>query len=144
MVSFIGWIRILSHLMVRFLLFYFNLIHFLKNNIFVWIEIHFVASLDISEVDNTFKCYGPSRCGVNNFCVGFEYDRVFCYGSNQDCLWNSNDCVQDSDCSKYTTSSFKYSTMDPQECNIGTMQGWEKDACKCKKGQYHIKICLTL
>ena len=84
--------------------------------------------------DNSQKCYGPNRCGKNNFCVGFEYDRIFCYGSDKGCKWNSNDCLKDSDCSKYTTSSLKYSNMEPRDCVLDKLTGWEKDACSCKKG----------
>ena len=86
-------------------------------------------------VDDSHKCYGPNYCGINNFCVGFEYDRIFCYGSDQGCLWNSNDCLQHSDCSKYTTSSPKYSSLESSDCIRSQLQIWEKDACNCKTGR---------
>ena len=49
------------------------------------------------------ECFGPSKCGANGFCVGFEGTRVYCYGSSSGCKWNSNDCRTDSDCTKYRT-----------------------------------------
>ena len=92
--------------------------------------------LEDSAVANSdsIKCFGPTRCGSNNFCVGFEYDRIFCYGSENGCLWNSMDCLQDSDCSKYTTQSLKYSNLEPKICNFDYLKGWERDACTCEKG----------
>ena len=92
--------------------------------------------LEDSAVANSdsIKCFGPIRCGSNNFCVGFEYDRIFCYGSENGCLWNSMDWLQDSDCSKYTTQSLKYSSLEPKICDFDYLKGWERDACTCEKG----------
>ena len=51
------------------------------------------------------------RCGKNKFCVGFEGNRVYCYGKSDGCLWDSNDCSTDQDCKKYSTQSAKYTVV---------------------------------
>jgi hypothetical protein len=88
------------------------------------------------------RCEGPSKCGTNKFCVGFEGLQVFCYGNDHGCLWKSNDCAEDSDCSKYTTNSAKFLYSDYEAkyysvARIGDMlycpdvEGWAADACSC-------------
>ena len=74
-------------------------------------------------------CVGPTKCGENKFCVGYEPQtgHVYCYGKSNGCKWSSNDCATDSDCSKYTTSSPKYT--DRTTCPGST--GWRADACTC-------------
>ena len=72
------------------------------------------------------------KCGSNNFCVGFEGNKVYCYGSSSKCLWSENDCNTDGDCSKkYTTSSLKYTDGDDLGCTDTKPSGWRADACKC-------------
>lgn len=89
------------------------------------------------------KCVGPIKCGENNFCVGFEGDKVYCYGKpNGGCYWKENDCTTDSDCSKYTIESPKYTDGDALVCpNAG---GWREDACKCEKGIQKVTQLLRL
>ena len=82
-------------------------------------------------------CSGPVRCGQHNFCVGFEGANVYCYGDSDRCKWGSNDCAQDSDCSKYTTSSAKFTDGDSPSCPA---DGWRNDACNC---QANNTSCLT-
>jgi len=74
-------------------------------------------------------CVGPSKCSSGKVCLGYEPEtgHVFCYGSNGGCKWNQNDCATDSDCSKYTTSSNKYT--DGMTCPGAT--GWAAEACAC-------------
>ena len=68
------------------------------------------------------------KCGSNHFCLGFEPDhKVYCYGSNAGCLWGQNTCTADKDCSKYSTSSAKYTDGDTPQC--GKNMGWRQDAC---------------
>jgi hypothetical protein len=72
------------------------------------------------------------KCGRYNFCLGFEPDhKVYCYGSNQGCLWNQNSCNTDQDCTnKYNTSSPKYSNGDVLSCTNITHTDWRlPDAC---------------
>jgi len=68
------------------------------------------------------------KCGSNKFCLGFEPDhKIYCYGSDGGCLWGQNTCDTDQDCSKYTTSSPKYTDGDTPDCTADL--GWRKDAC---------------
>ena len=79
------------------------------------------------------ECIGPSKCGKNNVCVGFEDSKVFCYGSSSGCLWGQNDCSTDEQCKqKYSTSSPKY-TDGVMVCEgPGKLaEGWRADACTC-------------
>ena len=78
-------------------------------------------------------CVGPTKCGENKFCVGYEPQtgHVYCYGKSNGCKWSSNDCATDSDCSKYTTSSPKYT--DRTTCPGST--GWRADACTCSSAR---------
>jgi hypothetical protein len=43
----------------------------------------------------------PIRCGANHFCVNVKNNEPYCYGDPTRCLWNSNDCETDFDCTKY-------------------------------------------
>ena len=53
----------------------------------------------------TRKCFGPTHCTTNNVCVGFEKDRIYCYGSYDGCFLPSQlDCLSDDDRMKYTIS----------------------------------------
>lgn len=76
----------------------------------------------------------PIVCGAYNFCVNTQnYGKnYYCYGETSGCLWNTNDCTTDSDCSKYTTSSLSYT--DPggvcQGLTSTTPGGaWQYNAC---------------
>ena len=77
----------------------------------------------------TGKCQGPTKCGRNHFCVGFEGKKVFCYGSDTRCLWYSNTCNNDADCNKYTINSPKFTNGDNVDCS--KLTGWRIDACTC-------------
>ena len=74
------------------------------------------------------KCLGPVKCGENKFCVGFEGNKVYCYGLTSGCKWYTNDCTDDSDCFKYNTSSPKCSDW---EGDCSSVSDWRADACKC-------------
>ena len=76
------------------------------------------------------KCYGPSKCGKNGFCVGFEGNSIYCYGSTSGCLWGKvPDCKVDSDCVKYLGSKEKYT--DAKGDCFNPPSGWPADACEC-------------
>ena len=82
------------------------------------------------------------KCGVNKFCVGFEANKVYCYGSSSGCLWSKNDCNTDGDCSKkYTTLSLKFTNGDDLSCvdTSVNLRGWRADACKCP-GEFVLNI----
>lgn len=67
------------------------------------------------------------HCGRYNFCLAFEADhKVYCYGDWAGCRWGANDCRSDSDCSKYTTASPKFTDGDSPSCPAN---GWRADAC---------------
>lgn len=70
------------------------------------------------------------KCGVNSFCVGFEGANVYCYGAASGCMWGRSDCSTDTDCSKYSSSSAKYTDGDTITCPDGAT-GWRSDACTC-------------
>ena len=84
---------------------------------------------------NSCANYGPTICGANKFCVGFEQGKVYCYGYSTGCKWNSDDCNVDADCSKYSTSSAKYTDGDNQTCPVHPLHPggslWRADACSC-------------
>ena len=84
------------------------------------------------------KCHGPVKCGENRFCVGFEGQKVYCYGATIGCKWNSQDCTEDADCHKYSTNSTKYTDGDDVDClnPVEPSDPWRADACKCEKGTY--------
>ena len=70
------------------------------------------------------------RCGKNKFCVGYEPDdKVYCYGSNDGCLWDKNTCNTDDDCKvKYSMSSPKFTNGDQPKCTLAS--DWRTpDAC---------------
>ena len=88
-----------------------------------------------------YKCYGPSKCARTKRgkrrCAGFEGDTVYCYGNNKKCL--PDDCSVDSDCSKYTTESPKYTKGGRTICqqndpNSKYPNSWQHDACHCRDG----------
>ena len=79
---------------------------------------------------NTYKCEGPVRCGKKNFCVGYEKNYVYCYGSSDGCKWGTNDCTEDGHCAKYTSLSPKYT--DGAETNCTHAVGWWTDGCTCR------------
>lgn len=66
------------------------------------------------------------HCGENKFCLGFEENKVYCYGNNNACLWGQNTCNTNDDCKKYTKNSLKYTNGDIVTCPAN---GWQKDAC---------------
>lgn len=80
---------------------------------------------------DSVKCYEPV-CGKNKVCVGFEPDgKVYCYGSNTNCLFNSNDCQTDADCrAKYTRADDKF-TNGRTGCPL-PLSDWGSDACRCQ------------
>ena len=90
------------------------------------------------------RCISSTKCGSNNFCVGFEVGRVYCYGSTLGCLWGQNDCTSDSDCYKYSLDSPKFTDGDSLVCPSDSSEdtefaevnvianGWRADACTCK------------
>jgi hypothetical protein len=70
-------------------------------------------------------------------CVGFEGDRVYCYGNDDRCLIGA--CSKDSDCSKYnTTDSPKHTEGGTTTCqddqNLKYPTNWQHDACHCSSG----------
>ena len=72
-------------------------------------------------------------CGANNFCVNTENNNTnyYCYGSQDGCLWDTQDCTTDSDCNKYTKSSPRY-TDAGRTCQTLTdlpSDSWPNDAC---------------
>ena len=51
-------------------------------------------------------------------------------------MWNTHDCSNDSDCTKYTEKSLKYTDGDIIECPGAKSwrdPNWRADACKCKE-----------
>jgi hypothetical protein len=72
---------------------------------------------------------GPTKCGSDNICLGFEGNHVYCYGSTGGCLWGQNDCTRNSHCFKYSPHSPKY---DAGVIMCSAASGWPADACKCK------------
>eukprot|EP00930_Biecheleria_cincta_P067071 TRINITY_DN5344_c0_g2_i1.p1 TRINITY_DN5344_c0_g2~~TRINITY_DN5344_c0_g2_i1.p1 ORF type:complete len:5220 (+),score=634.47 TRINITY_DN5344_c0_g2_i1:1608-17267(+) len=64
-------------------------------------------------------------CGRHRFCLGWEGENVYCYGSSGGCKWGQNDCQQDADCAKYGSSSPKYTDADAPGCPAN---GWREDA----------------
>ena len=68
------------------------------------------------------------HCGENKFCLGFEENKVYCYGNNNGCLWGQNTCNTNDDCKKYTKNSLKYTDGDIVTCPANA-NGWRKDAC---------------
>jgi hypothetical protein len=66
------------------------------------------------------------KCGTNKFCVGFEENKVYCYGANNECLWDKKSCNSDTDCRRYDKTSLKYTDGDTPNCPAG---GWRNDAC---------------
>ena len=96
-------------------------------------------SLTNRSSDNEKRCKGPIKCGKNKFCVGFENDRVYCYGSTHACLWNLNDCQTDQDCKKYSSVSPKLTDGDVLSC-LTTPSGWRADACTCKSKLHFVNF----
>jgi len=72
----------------------------------------------------------PIGCGINKFCVAVEDNKAYCYGSTQGCLWGSNDCTNDSQCSKYNkTTTPKYTDQGVTCDNFKSGDGWPVDTC---------------
>ena len=80
-------------------------------------------------------------CGKYNFCVSTENDNenYHCYGSKDRCLWDSNDCTKDSDCSKYNSNSTRYTDigMTCSDFKDKSIDGWASDTCATAKN--HMK-----
>ena len=99
------------------------------------------AAAAAAAASGTEPCDGPTKCHPENkFCVGYEEDTgfVYCYGLDSGCKWNENDCATDADCSKYTTSSPKYT--DSTTCPGS--EGWRAAACTCPAGQTLVAAAL--
>ena len=80
-------------------------------------------------------------CGKYNFCVSTENnnENYYCYGSKDGCLWNSNDCTKDSDCSKYNSNSTRFTDIG-NKCSMfkdKPIDGWASDTCATAKN--HMK-----
>jgi hypothetical protein len=71
----------------------------------------------------------PIKCGEYNFCVNLKNDIPYCYGSSSGCLWNTNDCKEDSDCSKYNSSTSLQYKVGPSTCPYGD-DSWADNTCK--------------
>ena len=72
----------------------------------------------------------PIGCGKFNFCVAKEDNTAYCYGSSSGCLWGSNDCTNDSQCSKYNRNTSKKFTDQGHNCNTFTsVNEWQMDTC---------------
>ena len=91
------------------------------------------------------KCRGPVKCGgtqggIKEICVGFEGNKVYCYGANNGCKWNQQDCKEDDDCKKYTTESDKFT--DGWDVDCLKPSGWRASACKCSNeiGTYEFSV----
>ena len=78
------------------------------------------------------RCEGPVKCGSNNFCVGWAWNKPYCYGSDTDCLWDKNDCTKDEDCKKYPVYSSKFTTAVTDMSCSDDPGDWMKDACTCE------------
>ena len=71
---------------------------------------------------------------------------MYCYGSQEGCLWDKKDCKSDEDCEKYlssTNSTNKYTDGEELNC-IKTPSGWRSEACACgpeRGGWYLLCIC---
>ena len=103
-------------------------------SLITWLIFYYPLPSDIGHktyiyLSLTGKCQGPTKCGRNHFCVGFEGKKVFCYGSDTRCLWYSNTCSNDADCNKYTINSPKFTNGDNVDCS--KLTGWRIDACTC-------------
>ena len=64
-------------------------------------------------------------CGTNchpeiRVCRGVEQGRVYCYGSNLECMRRSNQCAKVGDCSRLNTRSPKYAV---GFCNESSLSG---------------------
>ena len=91
---------------------------------------NYFGLLSVNVVVNKKRCDGSVKCGSYNFCVGFEGNKVYCYGSQNKCLWRRNDCITDEDCKKYTSSSPKFTDGDDLNCSKKPSR-WRRDACTC-------------
>jgi hypothetical protein len=79
----------------------------------------------------------PIFCSVWKTCLNLNGQNLpVCYGSSSGCLWNSNDCNTDDDCSKYTAASQQYtdgttcSNLLSVSTNVGPNQ-WTLPPCPC-------------
>ena len=75
------------------------------------------------------KC-SQIKCGAEGRCVGFEGDKIYCYGSFSTCMKNT--CETDQDCQKYSTNSPKFSSGEPRTCTTPATNHL-KAACTCGK-----------
>jgi len=89
-----------------------------------------------SDADPTAK--PPITCGPHNFCVGMRNNLPHCYGKTDGCLWGSNDCTKDSDCSKYTEASPAYT--DHRPCNQFKLGDWPYDACPEAAANFDVRV----
>ena len=83
-------------------------------------------------------------CGRYNFCVSTENDNYYCYGSKDRCLWDSNDCTKDSDCSKYNSNSTRFTDIGGV-CSMfkgKPIDGWAPDTCATAKNHMKSKSAL--
>ena len=78
------------------------------------------------------------KCGSNNFCVGMRNNLPHCYGKKDGCLWGSNDCTKDADCSKYTEASPAYT--DGRPCAQFKLGDWPYDACPEAAANFDVRI----
>ena len=82
------------------------------------------------------------KCSVDKICVGFEPDnRVYCYGSNEGCVWGGVQCTTDEQCrSSYNITSPKFNDGGENFCekpllsqfyltNWQTGYDWPSGAC---------------
>ena len=91
----------------------------------------------IAMLNRTTERRGAQKfCGSGRFCMGIERNLIYCYGSATSCLWpsvdhwQSGDCLSDTDCLKYSTTSPKYTdgAGPGKQCPGAT--SWRQDACK--------------
>ena len=90
-------------------------------------------------------CTGQLKCGQDNFCVGVEHGKKYCYGHSHKCLRGQNTCDTDCDCKKYNTSSPKFTQASQCRCHGETLPNksaplcigggdWRADTCTCSPG----------
>jgi hypothetical protein len=79
---------------------------------------------------------GPQiKCGKHNFCGSVDSGpnkKVYCYGSNDGCLWGVRDCKSDDDCKKYNDASKRYTDYIYNQsavCSTFTADSWPGNIC---------------
>jgi len=80
----------------------------------------------------------PIKCGSNNFCVGMRNNLPHCYGKKEGCMWGTNDCTKDADCSKYTEASPAYT--DGRPCSQFKLGDWPYDACPEAAANFDVRV----